>query len=59
VDKGSASLGLLNEMAVGVAGANHGTLCKFSDAKSQKYLPVWKAIEKLVDSAVNDSAPCM
>ena len=55
VDKDSARLNLPNEMAVGVAGANHKTLCKFSRADSQKYLPVWRAIKSLVDSALVDS----
>jgi hypothetical protein len=56
VDKDSAKLNLPNEIAVGVAGANHRTMCKFSDAKSQKYLPVVRALEAMVGTAVSDVA---
>jgi hypothetical protein len=59
VDRDSACLNLPNEIAVGVAGANHKSICKFSRADSQKYLPVWRAIKNLVDSALVDSATCM
>jgi hypothetical protein len=58
VDKYSARLGLPNEIAVGIPGANHKTMCRFKDVESQKYLPVWKALKKLADSAVTDPAPC-
>jgi hypothetical protein len=46
VDKASAVLGLANEIAVGLEGANHISMCKFSDPKSQKYLQVSKPIKK-------------
>jgi hypothetical protein len=59
VDKDSARLNLPNEIAVGIAGANHKSLCRFSHADSQKYLPVWSAIKRLVDSALVDSTTCM
>ena len=52
VDRDSACLNLPNEIAVGVAGANHKSICRFSRADSQKYLPVWRAIKNLVDSAL-------
>jgi len=59
VDKASAVLGQANEIAVGVEGANHISMCKFSDPKSQKYLQVSRPIKKLVDSAVtSDPVPC-
>ena len=59
VDRNSARLGLANEIAVGIAGADHRTICKFSDINSQKYSPVWRAIKKLSDTAVISSAPRM
>jgi hypothetical protein len=59
VSRDSARLGLKNELAVGIADANHITVCKFDHANSQKYRPVWKAIKELADSAVADSVPCM
>ena len=59
VDKDSARLNLSNEIAIGVAGANHKSICKFSSADSQKYLPVWRAIKNLVDSALVDPAASM
>src|SRR6266487_1347591 len=58
VDKDSARLNLPNEIAVGVAGANHKSICNFSRADSQKYLPVWRAIKSLVDSALVDPNAC-
>jgi hypothetical protein len=58
VDKDSARLNLPNEIAVGVAGANHKSICKFSRADDQKYSPVWRAIKNLVDSALVDSTTC-
>ena len=59
VDRDSVCLNLPNEIAVGVAGANHISICRFSRADSQKYLPVWRAIKNLVDSALADSATGM
>lgn len=59
VDKDSACLNLPNEISVGVAGANHRYVCKFSYTTSQKYLPVWRAIKKLVDSALTDPNACI
>lgn len=56
VDKDSARLGLANEIAVGIAGANHRTMCKFNDINSQKYTAVWRAIKGLSDAAVTPSA---
>jgi hypothetical protein len=52
VDRDSARLGLTNEIAVGVAGANHQTICKFDRAESQKYKPVWIAIKNLAEDAL-------
>ena len=48
VDKQSACLGLANEIAVGIAGANHWTMCQFGDINSQKYVQVWRAIERMM-----------
>ena len=59
VDRNSARLGVANEIAVGIAGADHRTICKFGDVNSQKYSPVWRAIKKLSDAAVPPSAPRM
>jgi hypothetical protein len=59
VDRDSACLNLPNEIAVGIAGANHKSICRFSRADSQKYLPVGMAIKNLVDSALVDSATSM
>lgn len=47
MDRDSARLGLVNEVAVGIAGANHRDMCKFVDFQSQKYRLVWNAIEEL------------
>lgn len=58
VDKNSACLNHPNEIAVGIAGANHRSICKFSHGNSEKYLQVWKTIKQLVD-AVGNSVTCM
>ncbi|KAH0536549.1 hypothetical protein FGG08_006579 [Glutinoglossum americanum] len=55
VDRESARLGLPNELAVGIAGANHRTMCKYSSAASQKYLPVRRALESMVDLDFNST----
>lgn len=47
VDKDSARLGLPNEVSGGVTAADHRTICKFNDKDSQRYRPVWKAIQML------------
>ncbi|MCJ1472951.1 hypothetical protein MMC13_001600, partial [Lambiella insularis] len=57
VDKDSASLNLPNEIAVGIARANHRTMCKFGDADSQKYRPVRNAIADMVAITVTKSPP--
>ena len=54
MDKDSARLNLPNEIAVGIAGANHRTICKFADAKSQKYLLVMRALETMVGSGISN-----
>lgn len=60
--KDSARLGLPNERAVGIAGANHQNMCTFGDEKSQKYKQVGVAVEQLVDSIIAptlvSSFPC-
>ena len=58
VDRDSACLNLPNKIAVGVAGANHRYVCKFSHLDSQKYKPVWRAIKKLVETALTDPNDC-
>ncbi|KAF8532865.1 hypothetical protein BDD12DRAFT_901378 [Trichophaea hybrida] len=45
-------IGLVNERAVGVAGANHREMCKFNDPESEKYSLVEGAVIQLVNSAV-------
>lgn len=49
VDRDSAVMGLVNERAVGIAGADHRTICKFDEEHGQKYIQVWKAILALVE----------
>lgn len=56
MDKDSACLNLPNEIAVGVAGANHKTMCKFSRPDSQKYILVRDTVAELVDMAIASSA---
>jgi hypothetical protein len=59
VTRDSARLNLMEESAVRIADSTHITMCKFHDASSQKYRPVWKAIKELADSAIADSVRCM
>jgi hypothetical protein len=59
VTRDSARLNLMNETAVGIPDSTHVTMCKFNDASSQKYGPVWKAMKELADSAIADSVRCM
>ena len=59
VDRDSARLGLANEIAVGIAGADHMTMCKFNDINSQKYSTVWRAIKSLSDVIANPPDSCM
>ena len=59
VDKNSACLNHPNEIAVGIAGANHRSICRFSHGNSEKYSLVWMTIKQLVDAAVGNSATCM
>jgi hypothetical protein len=47
VDKDSAILHLANETAVGMAGCNHRTMCRFDDASSQRYKPLLNAIRQM------------
>lgn len=53
-DKSSARLGLPNEIAIGLAGSNHRTICKFEEAKSQRYRPVWNALKEMARSFVGN-----
>ncbi|KAK2613542.1 hypothetical protein N8I77_000449 [Diaporthe amygdali] len=55
VDKDSARLGLPNEIAVGLADSNHRTICKFEQAKSQRYRPVLNAL-KLMAADIRELA---
>lgn len=48
----------MNEIAIGVAGANHINICKFSDFNSQKYKPVWNTTEELAQYAVGEPSTC-
>jgi hypothetical protein len=54
VDKTSACLNLDNEIAVGIAGANHRSICQFSHADSEKYAQVYRAIRQLVGFAAGN-----
>jgi hypothetical protein len=56
VDKDSAVLNLPNEVAVGVAQANHRTICKFERVDSQKYIPVWRAARALCQDALREES---
>lgn len=49
VDRDSAVMGLMNERAVGIAGADHRNTCKFDKEDSQKYIQVWRAIRGFVE----------
>lgn len=40
-------LQLANETAVGLAGCNHRTMCRFDDANSQRYRPLLNAIRQI------------
>ncbi|KAA8905846.1 hypothetical protein FN846DRAFT_731060 [Sphaerosporella brunnea] len=51
VDKESARLNWPNECPPCPISADHESICKFSDSRSQKYQPVWKAVEQLVERA--------
>jgi hypothetical protein len=53
VDIDSARLNLPNERAIPIS-ANHRDMCKFSSANSQRYRPVWEAMQELVERAVKD-----
>jgi hypothetical protein len=57
VDKDSACMNLPNEKPPTPVSADHKTMCKFSDAESQKFRPVWMAIKELVDSSPRVSVP--
>jgi hypothetical protein len=57
VDKDSACMNLPNEKPPTPISADHKTMCKFSDAESQKFRPVWMAIKELVDSSLRVSVP--
>lgn len=60
MDKDSAILRLSNEIAVGVAQSNHKMMCKFDDSNSQRYKPVWLAIQAVAEAALAagaDSVP--
>jgi hypothetical protein len=48
----------VNEIAVGVAGANHINICKFADFYGQKYKPIWNATEELAQYALAASSTC-
>ena len=57
-DRDSACLNLPNERAVGIAGANHRTMCKFATSESQKYRPVRAALDALVKAANPETELC-
>lgn len=47
VDKDSATLGIQNELAVQIPGANHRNICRFAAADSQKYKIVQNALQQM------------
>ena len=49
---------MVNEVAIGVAGSDHISMCKFGDFNSQKYKLVWNAIEELAEYALGVSNTC-
>ncbi|KAF2649651.1 hypothetical protein K491DRAFT_610366 [Lophiostoma macrostomum CBS 122681] len=55
VDKDSARLNLPNEIPVGIAGANHRTICKFENENSQKYKQIWNAL-KIIAATIRETA---
>ena len=59
MDEDSARLGLPNEIPVGVAAADHKTICKFNNKDSPRYRPVWKAIRELCAETRKDTASSM
>ena len=59
VDKDSARLGIANELAVGVAHADHRTICKFNNKDSIRYKPVWQTIQALCVKTEEVSASSM
>jgi hypothetical protein len=50
-------MNLPNEKPPTPISADHKTMCKFSDAESQKFRPVWMAIKELVESSLRVSVP--
>ncbi|KUJ15344.1 uncharacterized protein LY89DRAFT_783508 [Mollisia scopiformis] len=49
VDRDSASFRINNEVAVPIQGADHRNICKFGSSDSQKYRPVYNALQLIVD----------
>lgn len=47
VDRDSATLGVQNELAVQIPGADHRNICKFAAADSQKYKIVHNALQQM------------
>ncbi|KAI9743212.1 MAG: hypothetical protein M1818_003058 [Claussenomyces sp. TS43310] len=47
VDRDSATLGIPNELAMQIPGADHRNICKFSGADTQKYKIVQDALQKI------------
>jgi hypothetical protein len=45
---------MVNEVAIGIAGSDHKTMCKFTDFNSQKYHPVWNAVKELAEHALGE-----
>ena len=56
VEKDSACLGLPNEVAVGIGGADHSDVCKFDDPLGQKYSPVKNAMAEVVEHGIQRRA---
>ncbi|KAI9853089.1 MAG: hypothetical protein M1838_001590 [Thelocarpon superellum] len=58
VDQDSACLGWPNERAIPVQG-DHRMICRFAEIGSQKYTPIWKAINSLAESALGPPVPAV
>jgi len=59
VDKDSATIGVDNELAIPIQGANHRNICKFESLESQKYRPVHNALHMALTKIQEDSNACM
>lgn len=59
MDKESASLKTSNELPVPIQGANHRNICKFETSESQKYRPVYNALQAMFFKVTEIDDTCM